>query len=145
MPKNAVIDASVLVSAFLFPESIPAQIMDLGNRGICTLHVSEILLEEVRRALQKPKLIRSYAYDAQGAEAWVLSLRDRLFVIERPLPDIQSDCRDPDDDHVLAAALVAGAPVIITGDADLLSLKTFQDIVILNPREYLARLDAFSA
>jgi putative PIN family toxin of toxin-antitoxin system len=142
MPKNAVIDASVLVSAFLFPESLPAQVLILGDRGLCKLHVSEILLEEVRRALQKPRLIRSYAYDENSAAAWVHALRDRLFVIQRPLPDIQSECRDPDDDHVLAAALVSGANVIITGDVDLLSLKSFQDIDIINPRDYLARLKA---
>lgn len=142
MPKNAVIDASVLVSAYLFPESLHADILRHGEDGLCALHVSEILLEEVRRALQKTKLVRSYRYDVSGAEAWVRSLRDRFFIIERPLPAIRSACRDPDDDHVLAAALVSGSHIIITGDRDLLSLKTFQDIDIMSPRDYLARLEA---
>lgn len=144
MPKNAVIDASVLVSAFLFPESIPAQVLALGDQGISALHVSDILIEEVRRALQKPKLMRNYAYSTLEAETWMHSLRDRLFIIDRPLPTIENGCRDPDDDHVLAAALVSEARVIITGDADLLSLETFQDIEIINPRDYLARIEAVS-
>lgn len=145
MPKNAVIDASVLVSAFLFPESIPAQVLALGDQGMCALHASEILIEEVRRALQKPKLIRNYAYSTHEAETWMLSLRDRLFIIEHPLPIIENGCRDPDDDHVLAAAKVSGARAIITGDLDLLSLGTFQDIEIMNPRHYLKRLETLTA
>lgn len=140
MPKSAVIDASVLVSAFLFPESIPAQVLRLADKGGCALHVSEILLEEVRRALRKPKLIRAYAYGAVEADAWMESLRDILLIIDRLLPVIENRCRDPDDDHVLAAALVTGAGIIITGDADLLSLQTFAETRIMNPRECLDRL-----
>lgn len=145
MPKNAIIDASVLVSAFLFPESIPARVLDLGDQGLCALQASEILLEEVRRALKKPKLIRTYAYSAYDAETWMLYLRDRLFVIERPLPAIENGCCDPDDDHVLAAALISGASAIITGDLDLLSLGLFHEIEIMNPRDYLERLEAISS
>lgn len=145
MLTNAIIDASVLVSAFLFPESVPARVLSLGDQGICALHASEILLEEVRRALLKPKLISTYAYSAHDAETWMLSLRDRLLVIERPLPAIENGCRDPDDDHVLAAALVSGARDIITGDLDLLSLGTFQEIKIMNPRDYLESLEAVSS
>lgn len=46
--------------------------------------------------------------------------------------------RDPDDDHVLAAALGAEAQLIVSGDRDLLDLKTFRSIPILATREALA-------
>jgi putative PIN family toxin of toxin-antitoxin system len=39
--------------------------------------------------------------------------------------------RDPADDHVLAAALGAGADLIVSGDADLLDLESFRTIPIL--------------
>jgi len=49
-------------------------------------------------------------------------------------------CRDPDDDHVLALAIAAHADVIVTGDQDLLVLKTFQGIPILTPVQALEHL-----
>jgi predicted nucleic acid-binding protein len=51
-------------------------------------------------------------------------------------------CRDADDDLVLAAALAAKADAIVTGDQDLLVLKRFKGIPILNPRDCLALLAA---
>ena len=47
---------------------------------------------------------------------------------------------DPDDDHVLACALAAQADLIVSGDTDLLNLKTYQGIPIVNAAEALKRL-----
>ena len=47
---------------------------------------------------------------------------------------------DPDDDHVLACALAAQADLIVSGDSDLLDLKTFQGIPIVAAAEALARI-----
>ncbi|MGH2659911.1 MAG: putative toxin-antitoxin system toxin component, PIN family, partial [Actinomycetota bacterium] len=44
--------------------------------------------------------------------------------------------RDPDDDEVLAAAVVGAAEAIVTGDRDLLSLGTCEGIRILTPAEF---------
>lgn len=43
-------------------------------------------------------------------------------------PTIQND---PADDQVLAVAVASSADVIVSGDADLLNLKSFQGIDIL--------------
>ena len=48
-------------------------------------------------------------------------------------------CRDPDDDQVLALVLAAKAELIVSGDADLLSLVTFEGIPIVAPAEANAR------
>ncbi len=49
-------------------------------------------------------------------------------------------CRDPDDDAVLACALAADADLIISGDQDLLVLKSIQGIPILTAAQALERL-----
>ena len=49
--------------------------------------------------------------------------------------------RDPDDVHVLACAVSAKADAIVTGDKDLLTLKSFEGIPIIDAAEALKRLD----
>ena len=63
-----------------------------------------------------------------------------------PLPLAVCTCRGPDDDLVLATALAAQAGVIITGDKDLLTLKTrggFR-IRIRSPRQFMDAPKAIS-
>lgn len=48
---------------------------------------------------------------------------------------------DPDDDHVLAAALTSAADLIVSGDKrDLLPLGSYQGMPIITAREALDRL-----
>ena len=50
---------------------------------------------------------------------------------------------EPDDDHVLAAALTGGADLIASGDKrDLLPLVSYQGIAIVSAREALDGLEA---
>ena len=50
------------------------------------------------------------------------------------------ELRDPDDLHVLACAVGASADAVVTGDKDLLTLKVFEGIPIINAGEALKRL-----
>ena len=56
MRKSAVVDTSVLVSAFLFRESTPRRVIALAEQHVYTLDLSPILLEEVTRSLHHPRL-----------------------------------------------------------------------------------------
>jgi putative PIN family toxin of toxin-antitoxin system len=74
-------------------------------------------------AAETQEILRAIQMDAEQVGAEPLSRRV---------------CRDIDDDPILATALAAKADAIVTGDQDLLVLKEFDDIPILNPRECLA-------
>ena len=46
-------------------------------------------------------------------------------------------CRDPDDDRLIACAVVGEADVIVSGDNDLLALERVGDIPILTAAQFL--------
>ena len=56
MPPSAVVDASVLVSAFLLPRSLPGEIVAMAESVHYRLCLSPILIEETRRSLLNPRL-----------------------------------------------------------------------------------------
>lgn len=50
--------------------------------------------------------------------------------------------RDPDDDHVIGAELVAQAQIIVSRDNDLLDLHAYERISIITAAEALRRIEA---
>ena len=48
---------------------------------------------------------------------------------------------DPDDDHVLACALAAGADLVVSGDRHLLQLQSHRGISIVNATEALRYIE----
>jgi putative PIN family toxin of toxin-antitoxin system len=137
MLRSAIVDTSVLVSAFLFPDSTPGRVVALADQGAYALHFSPIILEELKRSLRNPRLRKAYPYSDEQIDAWCAELHEIGSLILRPPPDIDAVCRDPDDDHVIAAALAVKADTIVTGDKDLLVLGEYQDIRILTARDFL--------
>jgi predicted nucleic acid-binding protein len=53
-----------------------------------------------------------------------------------------AETTDPDDDQVLACAVAAHTDLIVSGDSDLLGLKTYQGIPIATAAEALRRIAA---
>jgi putative PIN family toxin of toxin-antitoxin system len=88
------------------------------------------LLEEVLRNLRLKIKFFTKLIDYSGD----LLLEQASLIDPVPLsPDI---CRDPDDVKILGLAVAADANYIVSGDKDLLILKGFQGIQILNPRGF---------
>ena len=132
MPKSAVVDASVLVSAFLFPESVPGRVLKLALQGVLVLHLSPLLLDEkTRLALLSTRLRDIYGHADEAVLAWCTELEEVGRLFTAPVPEIGAVCRDPNDDHVIATAIAVSAEIIVTGDKDLLALSQYQSIRIL--------------
>jgi predicted nucleic acid-binding protein len=82
MPASAVLDASVLVSAFLFPGSVPGRVLTLADQGTFALHLSPLLLDETRTALLSTRLRDVYDHDEESVTAWCADLREMRY--DRP-------------------------------------------------------------
>ena len=121
-------DTNVLFAAFTvrgFCEELLEETVDLS-----TIIWSAPLRDELIRALRRRRLFSPTVSDAITAFADLCEMCP-------PAPLPKRVCRDPDDDVVLATSLAGRVDLIVTGDDDLLVLKTFQRIQILSPRQVL--------
>jgi len=81
------------------------------------------------------KLLRKLKIAAPDVASAIAELQGEVEVVHPdPLPTPVS--RDADDDWVIATALAGTCDCIVTGDADLLVLKAYQGITILQPRDF---------
>ena len=125
-----VIDTNVLISAILVAQSKPSLAVQWAARNDIML-ASAPTLSELATRLERPKFDR-HAHRASRREFFAfISATLRIVSIRRSV----QVCRDPDDDKFLEVAVNGGAEWIVTGDADLLALHPFEDIMIVTPAE----------
>jgi putative PIN family toxin of toxin-antitoxin system len=86
----------------------------------------------------KEKLVDKFKYTAQTAEEAVELFRSRM-EIATPAKLASPVSRDPDDDNIPGTGIAGKCSCIITGDKDLLVLRCFADITILDPSEFSDR------
>ena len=136
-----VIDTNTLISGSLW-DGPSASLLEAIGEGKATLVMSPALLAEFAEVVSRPKFAQRIAARGTSAVALARKLADEVTLVtpaDLPLPP---DLRDPKDLPVLACAIAASVDVIVTGDKDLLTLNSFQNIPIVNAQEGLRRLPA---
>jgi len=97
------------------------------------------LFFELIETTSRPKLKKFFT-----EEEWklIFSIIDKYAVYVRVVSSV-TVCRDGKDNFLLSLAKDANADYLITGDLDLLVLKTFEKTQIVNISEYQKKFDSF--
>jgi putative PIN family toxin of toxin-antitoxin system len=132
--ERVVADTNCLISRLLLPSSVPGQaVRQAVDHGI--LLVSEASMNELADVLSRPKFDR---YVSLEDRQQFLRLLGRVAEFVADVYAVR-ECRDPKDNKFLEVALNGKAELIVTGDADLLTLNPWRGVAILSPAEYLKR------
>lgn len=136
---RVVLDTNILISAFLW-QGAPKDVFMLAEKGGAIICVSGETIDEFERILSYPKFAERLARLGKTPADVIDELLGAVEYYPShsfPAPQIRDD---PADDIFLACALAADADFIISGDEHLLALKSFQNIPILTPRQFLNQL-----
>jgi putative PIN family toxin of toxin-antitoxin system len=134
---RAVLDTNVVVSALLWA-GIPGELIHAARSGRVELATSPPLLAELTDVLGRRRfegrigvfgLTVDQIVDGYAALARIV----RSEQISGIAPDL-------DDDVVLGTAVAGGAEMIVSGDAHLLGLGTFEGISIVSPATALEKI-----
>jgi putative PIN family toxin of toxin-antitoxin system len=132
---RAVLDTNLLVSYLLTHRPpIATLIDDYLAREQFGLVTAVVLLEELDRVLGYPKLRRYYSEESRTRFVALIAALGEVIELPESVPSI---CRDPDDDWVIACAVVGQADYLVSGDRDLLALERVGEIPILSAAQFL--------
>lgn len=135
---RVVLDTGIFVSALIRRRGTIGAILGALRDGRFTAIYTRDLLVEIIDVLGRDKFRVKYHIEPDDVSALInlIRLRGELVI---PGQAVQA-CRDPKDDKFLEAALAGGADCIVSGDADLIDMGSFEGIPILRPSEFLAQL-----
>lgn len=133
-PVKVTLDTNIIISGLGFggkPRKVLQLILDNKIKGV----TSPILLAELEDVIIKkfPKL-------ADHFELVNKKIKKRLKLV-RPKEAINILKKDQDDNRVLEAGVEGKCNYIITGDKELLDLRTFKGIKILTAAQFLDILE----
>ena len=127
---KAVFDTNVLAAAFV-SEGVCSKLLVRARKRQFHLFISPFILQEFERVLVRKLAVPK----GEGRDAVRLVSEAASVILLPPKLDAPI-CRDSKDDNVLACSLAAETDYLVTGDADLLDLRSFRNISIISPRDF---------
>lgn len=133
---SVVLDTNILVSGTVTASTPPGQILNAWHNGQFELVLSNHILDEVERTLQKPYFQAKLT--PQAISNFIDLLQNETTIIPITVK-VQGVATHPEDDLILATALSAKADYIVTGDEPLLTKvgNSYQGVFLVNPKEFL--------
>ncbi|HPD58315.1 MAG TPA: putative toxin-antitoxin system toxin component, PIN family [Smithellaceae bacterium] len=129
---KTVFDTNVLIAAFL-TEGVCSGLLTRARKRYFNLILCDDIIREFKKVLKNKFKLPS----SDISEITNIVEEAAAEIIHKPDP-IKSICRDPSDDFIISCAVAAEAHYIVTGDEDLLILKRYKEINIINPRNFEA-------
>ena len=111
----------------------PLTLIELAQDGQVELAISDDILDETLRVLRDK--FQQTPEQLQETEVFIGAITRRV----TPTETIEVVKSDASDNRVLECAVAAGSDVIVTGDAHLLQLGTYQAVKIMKPADFLDR------
>jgi uncharacterized protein len=137
--KIIILDSNLVVSAFLNPQGVAAQALDIGFEHF-DLACSKEALTELLEVLKRDKF-NKYLSQAERAERAEIYAQSVLFF------DVTlevADCKNPKDNKFLSLAITARAKAIVSGDKrDLLSMHPYRGVDIIGLREFVDNYERY--
>jgi putative PIN family toxin of toxin-antitoxin system len=139
-----VLDTNVVMSALLW-RGKPYQLLEaIRLRGDVQLCTSPVLLEELADVLSRQSATKRLAIIGKTVREVLVDYVEAIELVE-PAEVPRVVPTDAVDDHVIAAAVAAGAALIVSGDADLLSMGRHQSTDIISAAMAIETIKASGA
>ena len=126
-----VMDTNIFVSSFLWKGN-PRKIIDRVINRLDKLYITDEILSEIKKVMLRKKFkLNEHVVDDY------LNIIKYFSIKVFPGNKIIKISRDKDDDKFLKCSIEGNVDYIVTGDLHLLELKKYNNIKILNPKNYL--------
>ena len=132
---KCIVDTNVLVSASLFPESVPAAAFFKAATMPNSVAVCDYSIDELHRVYS-----RKFPTKRQMLDSFLTVLYRTAEIIDTPpeseATDDEAAIRDLDDRPILRAAQKSDAEILITGDRDFLESGITRPLII-TPADFM--------
>lgn len=136
---RVVFDTVVFVRSLINPHSLAGKLVfDYADRY--QLVLSEPVVVEILEVIQRPELRRKFKSLEQISPSEILRLLEKAESVE--IASVPAVLRDPKDDKFLETALSGDAAFIVSADKDLLDLKEYHEIKIVEIAEFITMLES---
>ncbi len=138
---RAVIDTNLIISYLLTQGETLSRLIDHWERGHFVYLTSPTLAAELSEVVYRPKLRRHMRSDP----AVLVELIETKAEWTPGVLTLPGSCRDPKDEPFIACAAEGNAAYLVTGDADLLDMGTYQHVTMIRALDFVNMLDSATA
>lgn len=131
---KVVIDTNIYLSGLVFPDSKPAQILNLAKKNKFSVYCSPFIISEIRR-----NLASKFNYNNRVADIFIGEILKYVNII---IPEKKTSLikAKKDDNFVLDCAIAAKADFLISGDKKhILPIKIIAKTKIISAAEFIQK------